>query len=211
MVNSAHVRIVEVGAHLIRPEGSMLFSEGEQSTSVYAVVSGRIRIDVSTPTGGRLVIAVKEAGEIFGEFGAIDGGPRSGTATALTDVELARVDAGTFLEIVSTDPNLSIAMLQAFSRQLRAAVVRTTLRNSYDTTARLVHRLVELSERHRHHHPTATQIQLDLTQEDLAGWIGATREATARSLRTLRESGCVLTGRGRVTIVDLDGLKEIGE
>lgn len=211
MVNSAHARIVEVGARLLRPQGVMLFSEGEQSTSVYAVVAGRVRIDVSTPTGGRLVIAVKEAGEIFGEFGAVDGGPRSGAATALTDVELARVDATTFVEIVSTDPALSIAMLEAFSRQLRAAVARTTRRNSYDTTGRLVHRLVELSERHRHHHRDAVEVHLDLTQEDLAGWIGATREATARSLRTLRESGCVVTGRGRVTIIDLDALKEIGE
>ncbi len=211
MVTSAHSRIVDLGARIKRPAGSMLFSEGERSTSVYAVVAGRIRIDVSTPTGGRLVIAVKEEGEIFGEFGAIDGGPRAGPATAISEVELVRVDAATFLEIVSTSPELSIAMLEAFSRQLRAAVARTTARNSYDTTGRLVHRLIELSERHRHHHRDATVIHLDLTQGDLAGWIGATREATARSLRTLRESGCLVTGRGRVTIIDLDALKEIGE
>ncbi len=188
----------------------MIFSEGDPSAAVYAVISGRVRIEVNTPAGGRLVIAVKEPGEIFGEFGALDGGPRSATASSVDGVGLVQVTADDFLDIVTRDAELAIALLRTLSTQLRQAVARTALRNSADTTTRLAWRLTELADRFGEFNPTGVEIDLAITQDDLAGWIGATREATARSLRQLRDAGCVVTARRRIVVADLDRLRRLG-
>lgn len=187
--------------------GSILFHEGDRAAVVYGVVSGRVRIEVNTPTGGRLVLAVKEPGDVLGELGALDSRPRSATAVAIDDVELVQVGVDDFLGALSDEPHYAVTLLQRISRDLRDSVDRTTARASADTTQRLAMLLFDLADRYGEHADSIVEIDLSLTQDDVAGWIGATREATARSLRTLRDRGCVMTARRRISVTDLDGLR----
>jgi len=187
--------------------GATLFREGDRAAVVYGVVSGRVRIEVNTPTGGRLVLAVKEPGDVLGELGALDGRPRSATAIAIDDVELVQVGIDDFLVALADEPRYAVSLLQRISRDLRDSVERTTARASADTTQRLAMLLADLADRYGEHADSMVEIDLSLTQDDVAGWIGATREATARSLRTLRDSGCVLTARRRICVTDIDGLR----
>jgi len=209
MSAGAHARIVELGTPLRRPSGATIFNEGDSSTSVYAIVSGRVRIEVSTPSGNRLVIAAKGPGEIFGEFGALDGAPRSASALAVEPVFLVQLATAGFLELLEREPTLSVSLLQTLSGQLRQAVRRVTLRNSADTTTRLAHRLADLADRFGEYNDETIDIELTITQDDLAGWIGATRESTARSLRSLRERGLVTTGRKRISVPDVEALRRV--
>lgn len=190
----------------LRP-GAILFHEGDRAEVVYGVVGGRVRIEVTTPAGGRLVLAVKEPGDVLGELGALDGRPRSATAVAIDDVELVQVGVDGFLAALADHPQHAVALLQRISRDLRRSVHRTTARASADTTQRLAMLLSDLADRYGEHSETVVEIDLSLTQDDVAGWIGATREATARSLRTLRERGCVATARRRISITDLRALR----
>jgi len=190
----------------LRP-GAILFHEGDRASVVYGVVSGRVRIEATTPTGGRLVLAMKEPGDVLGELGALDGRPRSATAVAVEPVELVQVGVDDFLAALADQPRHAVLLLQRISRDLRDSVERTTARASADATQRLAMLLLDLAERYGEHTETTIEIDLSLTQDDMAGWIGATREATARSLRTLREQGCVATGRRRISITDLDALR----
>jgi len=187
--------------------GSIVFHEGDRAAAVYGVVSGRVRIEVNTPTGGRLVLAVKEPGDVLGELGALDSRPRSATAVAIDDVELVQVGVDEFLESLADEPRHAVTLLQRISRDLRDSVDRTTARASADTTQRLAMLLFDLVDRYGEHGASIVEIDLSLTQDDVAGWIGATREATARSLRTLRDKGCVMTARRRISVTDLDGLR----
>lgn len=189
--------------------GTIVFREGDTASVVYGVVAGRIRIEVGTPTGGRLVLGVKEPGDLFGELGAIDGRPRSATAIAIDDVELVQTPVDDFLASLRDRPELALQLLERISQDLRRSVGRATARASADTTQRLAMLLVDLAERYGEYQDAFVVIDLSLTQEDLAGWIGATREATARSLRTLRERSCVSTGRRTISIIDLNRLREI--
>lgn len=186
--------------------GTAVFREGDQAAAVYELVSGCVRIEVTTPTGARLVLGVKGPGDLVGELGALDGRPRSATAIAIDDVELLRTGVDDFLAALAREPDLAIGLLRHLSRDLRRSDQRTTARASADTTQRLALLLLELSDRFGEHNTGGVEIDLSLTQEDIAGWIGATREATARSLRRLREAGCVSTARRRVSVTDLDAL-----
>ncbi len=201
--------LAERGTTTRRKAGTILFYEGEPASSVYGLVGGRVRIEVNTPTGGRLVLAVKEAGDLVGELGALDGRPRSATAVAMEAVELVQLGVDGFLAALEAQPQHAVALLQRVSRDLRDSVDRTTARASADTTQRLAMLLADLADRYGEHTGEAVEIDLSLTQDDVAGWIGATREATARALRTLRDQGCVVTARRRISVVDLTGLRDV--
>jgi CRP-like cAMP-binding protein len=200
--------LAERGTTTRRKSGAILFHEGEPASSVYGLVGGRVRIEVNTPTGGRLVLAVKEAGDLVGELGALDGRPRSATAVAMEAVELVQLGVDGFLAALEAQPQHAVALLQRVSRDLRDSVDRTTARASADTTQRLAMLLTDLADRYGEHTGEVVEIDLSLTQDDVAGWIGATREATARSLRTLRDDGCVATARRRISVVDLAALRD---
>ncbi len=182
-------------------QGDAVFSEGDSSAAAYGVAQGRIRVEVTTPTGGRLVLGVKEPGEL----GALDGSPRFATAVAVEDVELVQATVDDFMRALGEEPRLAVDLLRRLSHDLRQSVGRTTARASADTTQRLAMLLVDLSDRFGE---VNGDIDLALTQDDVAGWIGATREATARSLRTLRATGCVSTGRRRISVTDLNVLRD---
>lgn len=198
------------GTSVRHAKGRSIFREGDPSGAVYEVVAGRIRVEVSTPTGGRLVLGVKGPGDLLGELGALDGRARSATAVALEDCELIQTGIDDFLAVLEEKPAAAVSLLQRISRDLRLAVDRTTARASADTTQRLAMLLADLAERFGEHNAAAdVTIDLALTQDDLAGWIGATREATARSLRTLRDRSAVTTARRQITVTDLDVLVDI--
>lgn len=198
------------GAAVRHAKGRSIFREGDPSGAVYEVVAGRIRIEVSTPTGGRLVLGVKEPGDLLGELGALDGRARSATAVAMEDCELIQTGVDDFLAVLEEKPAVAVSLLQRISRDLRHAVDRTTARASADTTQRLAMLLSDLGDRFGEYHADANvTIDLALTQDDLAGWIGATREATARSLRTLRDRSAVTTARRQITITDPDALLDV--
>ena len=207
MADPSTQRLLEEGSLVVHGAGTAVFREGDQPHAVYVVVQGAIRIEVGTPTGDRLVLALKGPGELVGELGALDGRPRSASAVTVGDVELRQIPVADFLDALERDGPLAVQLLRLRSAQLRASDDRTATRRSADVATRVARCLCELAERFGEHNPRGASIELRLTQDDLAGWIGATREATARALRTFREDGCVRTGRGRLTVVDIDCLR----
>lgn len=178
---------------------------------VYLVKRGRVKVTISTPTGRELVLAMKGPGELFGELSAIDGRPRSANAVTMEATEVISVPRETFLDCLEADPAHAIDLLRILAAHIREAGQRTAARVSADTRTRLAQQLIALAEaqdeyEYDHHDNTVLRI----SQDDLAGWIGATREATARALADLRAAGCVTTGRQRIEIVDRDGLAACG-
>lgn len=186
-------------------KGQALFREGDEDDQVFLIRRGRVKIAVGTPTGRELVLAMKDPGQLIGELAALDGRPRSATATAMETTEVAAVTASRFLDLLEDEPQHALVLLRQLAAQIRTAGNRTAARASADTRTRLARQLVALAEAQDEHNAAPTT-QLRLTQDDLAGWIGATREATARALGQLRAEGHLLTARGRVEIVDRDGL-----
>jgi len=185
----------------------VLFREGEPGDTVVAIGSGRVKVSLLTRSGREIVLAIKEPGELVGELSAIDGRPRSATATALEPVEALTLPAPAFLEFVDAHSRLAVRLLRVLAAQIRATDLRSAERDAGDITGRVARRLVELAERFGEHRGSGMEITLTLSQDDLAGWVGATREATSRALARLRADGCVATGRQRITLTDLDTLR----
>lgn len=182
--------------------GESLFREGDVSTCVYACVGGRINLFVTTPTGRDVMLGFKVPTQGFGELSAIDGGARSASAVAVGPVTVSQMSGDEFLDELDQVPALSLIVLRELSEHLRRLNGRLSAGSSENTTERVAHLLVELSAKFRRHGGPATRVQLPVTQDEVAAWVGATREATARSLAVLRKAGAVETGRNLIVVVD---------
>jgi CRP/FNR family cyclic AMP-dependent transcriptional regulator len=184
-----------------------LFREGEPGDHVIALLAGRVKVSVQTRSGREILLAVKEPGDLVGELSAIDGRPRSATAIALEPVDALVVTAPAFVEFIEGHPRIAVRLLRTLAAQIRAADRRSVDRDTGDITCRVARRLVDLAERVGEHRGSGVEVTLVLGQDDLAAWVGATREATSRALGRLRAEGWLTTGRQRIVLTDVPALR----
>jgi CRP/FNR family transcriptional regulator, cyclic AMP receptor protein len=203
--------IADLGRSRSCRRGELLFLEGDHSRHVYACVEGRIRLFVSLPSGQELLIGMKTAGDEFGELSAIDGRPRSASARALERSVVAELSSEAFLRAIADRPEYWLSVCQSLSAQLRRANDRLIERNSSSATVRAGRKLVELASLMMRHGDGGggDVFELPMTQSDLAEWIGATRESTARALSRFRRAGLIETCRGRIVVLDVVGLDHL--
>jgi CRP-like cAMP-binding protein len=189
------------------PAGATVLNEGDRSTTVILVLAGRAKVFSITDQGQEIILAVRGSGALLGELSAMDGGARTASVSALEPLETLVVPAPAFLTFVRTHPNVSARMVQLIVSRLRDADRKRVEFGAYDTLGRVALRLVELAERFGAPDGRRIRITLPFTQDELAGWIGSSREAVAKALRTLRDQGIIETHRRAVSVLDLDGLR----
>ncbi|WP_433230121.1 Crp/Fnr family transcriptional regulator [Actinomadura formosensis] len=192
--------------------GDTLFTEGEDPGWVAVLLRGRVKAFSYHEQGGEALLAVRGPGALLGEVGAIDGLPRSASVTALEPVRVLAVTADEFMAFLQAHGRVSILIMRMLCQRWRDADRKRVEFGMFDATGRVAQRLVELAERFGVPHRTSTggesvRITLNLSQEELAGWVGASREAVSKALRTLRRHGWIETGRRRLIVHDLQALR----
>lgn len=205
--------IVERGRCSTIRGGEPLFFEGDRSMSVYCCVAGSVRIFVTADSGREIVIGLKQPGEQFGELSAITRRPRVASASAVDDSVVAHMPGERFLAELGQERELALAVLLSLAEQLRATNMRLLARNSESAGARTGHKLAELAALRRRHDRAepSMEIVLDITQSDLAGWIGTSRESVCRALREFRRLGVIETGRCHITVRNIEALVRVAD
>jgi CRP/FNR family transcriptional regulator, cyclic AMP receptor protein len=204
---SDQAELVKRGRRRQYPAGASLYLEGESCSTVIVVLSGRVKVFSLTEHGEEIVLAVRGPGALLGELSAVDGAPRSASVAALEPVMALVVPIAAFIEFLRGHGDAAIVLLQLVTSRLRDADRKRVEVAAYDIPARVARRLVELADRFGEPDGQGVRIAVALTQDELAGWVGASREAVAKALRVLRDRGFVSTGRRTMTVLDLDGLR----
>ncbi|MBU2665165.1 Crp/Fnr family transcriptional regulator [Actinoplanes bogorensis] len=189
------------------PAGATLFSEGDRSTTVVLVLSGRAKVFSLTEQGGEVLLAIRGPGALLGEMSALDGAPRSASVSALEPLETYVVSVDGFLEFLRTHPDAAVRIVKMIVSRLRDADRKRVEFGTYDTLGRIALRLAELAERFGASQDDAVRITLPLTQDELAAWTGSSRESVTKALRVLRRQNIIETSRRSVTVIDLDRLR----
>ncbi|MCY7344571.1 MAG: Crp/Fnr family transcriptional regulator [Pseudonocardia sp.] len=189
------------------PAGASLFLEGERCATVVVVTSGRVKVFSLTEQGEEVVLAVRGPGALLGELSAVDGAPRGASVAALEPVSAIVVPIEGFVEFLRLHTGAAMVLLRLITSRLRDADRKRVEFGTYDIAARVARRLVELADRFGEPDGAGVRITVALSQDELAGWVGASREAVAKALRVLRDRGYVTTGRRTTTVLDLDGLR----
>lgn len=171
--------------------GQILFSEGELSDHLYVVVSGRVKILVTSPRGEVLVLAVVGPGESMGELSVLDQFPRSASAEALDDVELLCVPAATLRNLLATSGSMCLAVAEELAARLRILTGSAADLVFLDLPRRLAKLLTSGREDH-----------VTLPQSEVAAQLGVTRPSLNRSLSSFQRRGWVEVSRGRVQVLD---------
>lgn len=184
-----------------------LFWEHQRSDWLVVLMAGRVKVYTGTATGGEVVLAVRDRGALVGELAAIDRQPRSATVTALTEVIGLVLLLPAFEAFLREHPRVGALLPRMVAGRLRDADRKRVEFGAYDTVGRVAARLVELAERYGQPVEGGLQIQMPLSQDELASWTGSSREAVSKALAALRGSGLIETSRLRVLVRDLDGLR----
>ncbi|MFG2071139.1 cAMP-binding domain of CRP or a regulatory subunit of cAMP-dependent protein kinases [Nonomuraea maritima] len=207
LLTAEEVAALRAAGHVRKWErGTTVIQEGDTSDWVIVLLEGRVKVSSHTDSGTEVVLAVRGPGGILGELSAIDGSPRSATVTALEPVAgLVVRDFATFLE---GHGRIAVLLMQYVSFRLRDSDRKRIEYGAYDTTGRVATRLLELAERYGEQTSAGVRVALPLSQDELAGWTGSSREAVSKALRMLRDRGLIETGRRRVIIHDIEGLRQ---
>ena len=191
--------------------GAVLFLEGDRGTNVLAIQHGRVKVIINTPEGRELVLAIRGPNGLVGELASLDNGDhrRSATVVALTAVVVQVIPNDQFLQFLEEHPHALLALTRTIIGRLHDADRRRVEFGAYDTLGRLARVLDELANADGQ--PTDTGIMVDppLTQHELAGLVGASRESVVRALAELRRRGLVQTGRRSLVVCDPAGLARL--
>jgi CRP/FNR family cyclic AMP-dependent transcriptional regulator len=188
-------------------KGQALFHEGGRSDRVVALLRGRVKVSTTTAGGREIVLAFRGPGDLLGELSAIDGQPRSASVEAIEPVEALAIAPADFRGFLTENPEIALMLLETLSRRLRDADRKRIEYGAHDTVGRVAARLLELADQYGEPDPQGVRIALPISQEELAGWTGASREAVSKALQTLREAGWVVTERRRITVCDPEALR----
>jgi CRP-like cAMP-binding protein len=184
-----------------------LMNAGTLSNSVVVILEGRVKLSFFTDEGHEVVLGIRGPGDLLGELSALDGRPHSATATALEPVEAMIVATPDFHAFLLDHPRVSLMLLRMLTARLRDADEKRIEFAAYDSVGRVARRLVEMADRFGDQQDDGLLITLPLSQEELAGWTGSSREAVSKALQALRARGLIDTKRRAVTILDLPGLE----
>ncbi|WP_028064043.1 Crp/Fnr family transcriptional regulator [Solirubrobacter soli] len=187
--------------------GAIMLREGEEATRVLVLTEGRTKAVTFTEDGKEVILGVMGPGSLLGEVATIQNRPRSATVTALEPCTAIALAARDFWGLLEEYPRIWIAVHEVVIGRLRLADLQRKEFSGSNTLSRVSRRLVELTNEHGREDGDGVTITLPLTQEELAGWTGASREAVAKSLRTLRDLGWIETGRRSISVRDSDALR----
>ncbi|MBW9207432.1 Crp/Fnr family transcriptional regulator [Mumia sp. zg.B53] len=188
--------------------GEVLFHEGDEGDRLYIVTDGKIKLGRSSADGRENLLAILGPGQMFGELSLFDPGPRSATATAVTDSELTSLSHDELTKWLNDHPNVARALLgQLASRLRRTNDVVADLVFS-DVPGRVAKALIDLSQRFGRKADDGIHVHHDLTQEELAQLVGASRETVNKALADFAMRGWLRLEPRSVVIIDPERLSK---
>lgn len=179
--------------------GDVLFGENEPASELFVVINGRIAMVNRSPDGRESVIALMETGDLFGEMPLFDGQGRSAEARALTTAEVLTVPYGPIAELYDEHPNLLWEVVGMLARRLRVTDEALADAVFLDVTGRTAKRLLEMAGE-------ADEFVLPVTQEELAGMVGASRERVNKAIASFIRLGWIEQGDRKYHITDREQL-----
>jgi CRP/FNR family transcriptional regulator, cyclic AMP receptor protein len=171
--------------------GHTFFTEGEPGDRMYIIGSGKVKIGRQSPQRRDSVFTIRGPSESFGELSVFDPGPRTSTATALSAVYAAPVDGVTLRAWIANHPDVAERLMRVLARRLRRTDDNLCDMIFTDVPGRLAKQLLQMAQRFGVQEDGATRVSHDLTQDELAQLVGASRETVNKALSDFSRRGWI--------------------
>jgi len=188
--------------------GELLFHEGDPGDSLYVVLRGKIKLGRTSGDGRENLVAVLGPGEMFGELSLFDPGPRSAGATALVDSTLLGLSSDELTPWLATRPDVARALLRAIARRLRRTNDSMSDLVFSDVPGRVAKALLDLSARFGTPAEDGIHVAHDMTQEELAQLVGASRETVNKALADFAGRGWLRLEARAVVLTNVERLSQ---
>lgn len=187
--------------------GEVLFHEGDNGDQIYVVVDGKIKLGRTAADGRENLLAVLGPGQMFGELSLFDPGPRSATASAITETTLLGLAHKDLLPWLTGRPEVARNLLSQLAQRLRRS--NDTLADLVfsDVPGRVAKQLLDLSERFGIPSAEGLRVVHDLTQEELAQLVGASRETVNKALADFVARSWIRLESRSVVLTDIERLR----
>jgi CRP/FNR family cyclic AMP-dependent transcriptional regulator len=194
--------------HATVKRGTTIVSKGDPGNSLIAVISGTVKISVSSPDGRSAIFNLIGPGDIIGEIAVLDGHERTADATANTNCEIFVIDRREFLPFVRSHPAMAMKFIEILCAKLRWTsdqVEHVILQN---LPGRLASALIRLAEKHE---PASGGRTIAVTQQEISEMVGMTRESINKQLRVWATRNWVRLEHGAIVVLDFESLQALAE
>jgi CRP-like cAMP-binding protein len=201
--------LLALGTERAYGAGTFLLLEGDPGNHVILLLSGRVKAFIVAPDGDRVLLALRGPGDVLGEMAAIEPESTQRTATieAMEPTTARVLSAAELTGFLARRPSAAIALLRDVRDRLRNAERMRMEAVTYDTMARVTRQLAVLAARYGVPAEVDDRVALRISQAELAGWVGASRESIARAMKSLRKRNLVATGYRSIEVIDLAALQ----
>jgi len=187
-------------------KGMIIFHKGSPGRTMYIVESGKVRIFTLSESGQEVTLNIYGPGEVFGEFSLLDGLPRSAGAVALEKTVTLTLHRDHFFQHLEANPSMARGIIEVLTARLRFTTEHAESLAFLDVYGRVAMRLLDLAGRYGTGED-GTELDLRLTQTELATWVAATRESVNKVLGAFRDQGLIAVEGHKITILDLEELE----
>jgi CRP-like cAMP-binding protein len=188
-------------------KGDVLFTEGEPGEKLFLIESGKIKLGHTAPDGRESLIAVLGAGEMLGELSLFDPGPRTATAVAVTQTKVLAMGHEALLPWLVGRPDLAVSLLAALARRLRRTNEAMADLVFSDVPGRVAKALLDLGAKFGEDSAEGLLVHHELTQEELAQLVGASRETVNKALADFSQRGWIRIEQRSVILLDVERLE----
>ncbi len=188
------------------PRAHVIFNEGEPGDRLYIILSGKVKIGRRSPDGRENLLAIMGPSDMFGELSIFDPGPRTSSVTTVTEVRAVTMDRVALREWIARRPDIAEQLLRVLARRLRRT--NNTLADLIftDVPGRVAKALLQLAQRFGTQESGALRVTHDLTQEEIAQLVGASRETVNKALADFAQRGWLRLEGKSVLISDPERL-----
>ncbi|WP_159795521.1 Crp/Fnr family transcriptional regulator [Puerhibacterium puerhi] len=187
--------------------GDVLFREGEPGDRLYVIAQGKIKLGRRSSDGRENLLSILGPGEMFGELSLFDPGPRTATASSVSDSVVYELRHQALVAWVNAHPKVATHLLGALARRLRRTNETLADLVFSDVPGRVAKALLDLSTRFGEPSDDGVRVAHDLTQEELAQLVGASRETVNKALADFASRGWVRREGRAVVLLDMDRLE----
>ena len=182
--------------------GVIIFHKDSPGRTLYIIESGKVRIFVLSESGREISVNIYGPGDVFGELALLDGLPRSAGAMVVEKTTVLTLHRDDFLWHLGKYPRMARSIIEILSARIRYTTVYAESLAFLDVYGRVAEKLLELCDRYGVERADGIEIDLHLTQSELASWVAATREHVNRVLGAFRDQGLIKIEGQRIVVLD---------
>jgi CRP/FNR family cyclic AMP-dependent transcriptional regulator len=184
--------------HFARDEA--IFHRDDEAGQVYLIIAGTVKVSVPDEGGREVVVALERGGDVFGELALFDDARRSATVTAVTETSVLALGRTDFITVLERNPDAMRKMLGLLVKTVRRSTGHVEDLVFLDLPGRVAKCLLDIAD-------AAGSDSVDLTQEDIAGFVGAARVSVNRVLADFEHRRAITVGRRHIEIADREALR----